>query len=102
MSWEERNGRLYYYRKRRVECRVVSEYIGAGSAADLIAMMDGMEREECRLEHSRQTDQKARQVEFDGQLAAFDSTVRAVLSAALLADGFRPHKGQWRKLRSAE
>ncbi len=102
MGWEERSGRLYYYRKQRSGQAVVSEYFGTGSAADLIATMDGMEREERRSERTRWTEQQASQTELDDQATAFDSTVRTVLCAALLTDGFRPHKGQWRKMRNAE
>ena len=33
MAWEERNGKSYYYQKRREGDRVVSEYIGTGELA---------------------------------------------------------------------
>ena len=45
MTWESRHRRQrYYYRKRRVRGRVVSEYVGAGPAAMLVAEMDRISR----------------------------------------------------------
>ena len=37
MAWEERNGNRYFYRKRRVGDRVISEYVGGDFMAEFIA-----------------------------------------------------------------
>ena len=36
MGWETRSGNRYYYRKRWVNGRPVSEYVGAGMSLSLI------------------------------------------------------------------
>ena len=58
MAWERRaGGGLYYVRKRRVNGRVVSEYVGTGLAAALAAELDAQERieHEARREALRAT-----------------------------------------------
>jgi len=45
MAWETRKrGGKYYVRKHRTGTRVISEYIGRGEAAELIARLDDLER----------------------------------------------------------
>jgi len=102
MGWEDRGGQLYYYRKRRNGPVVSSEYFGSGSVADLISEMDRMDREERRLERTKRAEKRIELAELDAQAAAFSSAVRAILSAALIISGFRPHKGQWRKRRHVQ
>jgi hypothetical protein len=43
MGLEQRKGKLYYYEKRRVGRRVVSEYVGGGLLA-LLAHREAQER----------------------------------------------------------
>jgi hypothetical protein len=46
MAWE----RGYYYCVRKVNGRVVREYVGTGEVAELVAQMDALERERRQLE----------------------------------------------------
>ncbi len=46
MGWEDRNVRLYYYRKKKRNGRVFSEYIGTGKLAELIVTLDRYDRAE--------------------------------------------------------
>lgn len=99
MPWEERSGRLYYYRKRREGKQVISEYVGAGPVAEAIAAIDEMERigreQERELEKAEMQEDRAVAAEVD-DLA---DLIRAVTHAALLMAGYHTHRGQWRQER---
>jgi hypothetical protein len=54
MSWETRGVYgPYYTRSRRVDGRVVREYVGRGPLAEIIAQADEAEREAHRLQRRR-------------------------------------------------
>jgi len=99
MSWEDRDGRRYYYRKRRVGRRVVSEYVGSGLIAEMVSEQDEMDRQQ-RMQ-DRQSFEKhiARNKKMDDELDSVIEMTRAVIRARFLLSGFHPHKGQWRKKR---
>lgn len=100
MAWEDRGGREYYYRKKRIGNRVVSEYIGVGFLAELTAEMDEVEKE--KREWERQEWRKMKEVvkAVDNELGSVGDLIRAVVRANLLLAGYHPHKGQWRKIRN--
>jgi len=99
MGWEERKGRLYYYRKRREGNRVVSEYLGSGELAGAIAALDQIEREE--REYKRWVERQEREAldREAGQVDEVLDLIRTLTHAALIASGYHTHKGQWRKRR---
>jgi hypothetical protein len=97
MGWDK--GR-YYTRSKKVNGRVVREYIGAGELAELVAQQDILEREKRLLSALDRRDQKAELAALDGELKALSEQTDLVASAALLAAGFHQHKrGEWRKRR---
>ena len=98
MGWEERkNGRRYYYHKRRNGMQVVSDYVGRGIQADCVAHLDQQERE------NKQAQWKAYHLEIVKLLAIDKETknqyefINALAVAALLISGYHTHKGQWRR-----
>ena len=101
MAWEERNGRLYFYRKVWKDGRCFSVYEGAGIVGHLAEERDREEREEARRTS----------VNLRAELAAFDKvdamidaewlTVKAAAEEALEAAGYHRHKRQWRLKRNA-
>jgi hypothetical protein len=97
MGWDK--GR-YYTRSRKVKGRVVREYIGAGEAAELIAKLDALEREEREL---RRLDRQALRDELDaldGSLGELHTKAELLARVALVVAGFRQHhRGEWRKRR---
>ncbi len=99
MGWEERNGRLYYYEKRREGQRVVSQYVGTGTFAEACAVLNEAEKQkrqrqrEAVRQEQEALDRDERQVENTVDL------IRTITHAALVASGYHTHKGQWRKRR---
>ena len=99
MGWEERNGSMYYYRKRRASTRVTSVYVGSGALAEAVAAHDAWVRavREAEQEDWRKTKEAelaiAAAVDHLGEL----STV--LTRAVLLASGHHTHRRQWRRKR---
>lgn len=99
MSWEKRGNNRYYYRRRKVDGRVVADYIGAGILAETLAELDENER----LERQRAEAEWSAVVECDRRqaatLAEVDDLVKSAVAAVLIASGYHTHKRQWRKAR---
>jgi hypothetical protein len=99
MAFEERNGRLYYYRKVREDGRVRSEYVGSGEAASLWAAMTELDRADRESERAvRRADQERERAE-EREVSDWFERIEAVADAAMFAAGFHRHKGQWRRRR---
>lgn len=99
MGLETRGGRSYYYRKRRIGDRVVSEYAGGGETARLIAVLEGLERDR---EEMRRHDEKAETSKIDVMLATqqrYGDLTAELATVAFLLAGYHMHHGQWRKER---
>ena len=101
MGWEERNGKRYYYRKRRIGNRVVSEYVGGGEIGDLVAELDAIERRERRAERAACLEERNHDLEIARGIDAVGDRVLALTRAVLLANGYHTHKGQWKKIRKS-
>ena len=97
MSWENRDGCRYYYRKRRVGRRVVSEYIGSGLMAEMVSEQDEMDRQQRIRDRQSFENQKVDIKKMDVELDSLIDVTRACVRASFLLSGFHPHKGQWRK-----
>lgn len=101
MAWETRNGgRRYYTRSRRVNGRVVREYIGTDLIGELAAAEDAERRAE---KVKRRQAWNARKDNFERLSALVDRCtegVSALTTAVLVNAGFyRHHRGEWRKRR---
>ncbi len=99
MPWESRGNNRYYYRKRRIGDRVVSEYVGAGAIAEWLAEMDEEERQERLDELNRKRKEREEHKAIDDKVNNFGDAVRMLTKAAMLVNGYHAHKGQWRKKR---
>ena len=99
--WESRErGGLYYTRSRKVDGRVVREYVGGGTLGELAARMDTEERRRREDEAAAWREERERLEGLAGLLDEFYEDVETVTRAVLLATGFRRHKrGEWRKRR---
>ena len=96
MAWEQRNGRQYYYRKRREGNRVVSEYLGSGLEAEQYAQASQEKEKRIQSERERRREIASTNEQVDDICKTLNDAVRAWL----LALGYRQHKRQWRKKRN--
>src|SRR5262249_28117638 len=96
MGWD----RGFYYRVRKVNGRVVREYVGRGPVAELVAQMDILERQKRQAERAEQQAERAELEALDRPLNALNDLADLLACAALLAAGYHQHKrGEWRKRR---
>jgi hypothetical protein len=97
MGWDR--GR-YYTRSKKVNGRVVREYVGTGRVAVLAAQLDAQERERRRLDALALRAEKAELDALDAGVEALIDSTELVARAALLLAGYHQHKrGEWRKRR---
>jgi len=96
MAWEERNGRKYYYRKRREGNRVISEYLGSGLETELYAQAYQEKEKRIQREHERRRETTA----INAQVDDICKTLNGAVRAWLLSLGYHQHKREWRKRRN--
>ena len=99
MGWEKRKGGSgrYYTRSRRVNGRVVREYIGCGPVAEAIAALDVEERWLREAQHRRHREQIAAAEATDKVIKDFGRLCDLLVEVELLKAGYHKHKGEWRK-----
>lgn len=100
MSWETRGrGSRYYTRSRRVNGRVIREYIGCGRKGELAAMADAQRRTAREADRAAIRSKRERAQAINAKLADLHQIVDQLTHGALMAAGFERHKRQWRKRR---
>src|SRR5262245_33195743 len=102
MGWKRVGNHSYLYRSRREGGRIVTEYWVRGETAALLVRM---------LESDR-TDRLARQAEWKEEREAIERGERAIrtwldaieviATGAMLATGYRTHRGEWRRERQGD
>lgn len=99
--WEARErGGLYYTRSRKVNGKVVREYVGGGVSGEIAARMDAEERQRREEEAAAWREERGDLEELAGLVNGFCEDVETIARAALLAAGFRRHKrSEWRRKR---
>ena len=96
MPWEKRRRKRYYYHKRRCAGRVLSDYVGAGESAELIATLHALYREQRIAERQQWQCERESHRAADAEIDRLGAGIRLLVAAALLASGYHTHKGQWR------
>jgi hypothetical protein len=99
MAWEDRNGRKYYYRKRREGKRVISEYIGGGLAGELSALYDLEDKFKTDVQRAELMQAKEDAVKLNRQIREVERITKAMTRAVLLLSGYHAPRRQWRKIR---
>jgi hypothetical protein len=98
MGWDR--GR-YYTRSKKVNGRVVRQYLGTGPVAEWAAQMDAAQRERREAERAALRAERAKLEALDAPLDELNDLAELVARAALVAAGFRQHKrGEWRRQRA--
>jgi hypothetical protein len=99
--WERRNrGGLYYTRSRKVDGRVVREYVGGGVLGEIAARMDADERRQREEEAAFWIEERESLETLDGLTEELYEAAEVLAQAALVAAGYHRHKrGEWRKRR---
>jgi hypothetical protein len=101
MGWETRDrGNRYYTRRRRVEGRVVREYIGGGLAGGMAAEADRIERERRKAEEQRQKRELERLEALAAPVEELHEAAAVLARAHLIAAGCHRHKGEYRRARN--
>ena len=102
MAWESRNDRgRYYTRSRRVDGRVVREYVGKGRAGEIAAGLDAEARALRAAEAEALREYRRRLEPLDRLTAELAAACELLTGATLVAAGFHRHGGEWRRRRDA-
>lgn len=99
MALEHRNGRVYYYRSRRIGKRVRKEYQGAGYPATLMAQLDGIDRDRKDYADWEKQEKRERRRKWCAGLREALGRANQIIADALSAAGWHQHKREWRKRR---
>jgi hypothetical protein len=101
MSWETRRGQgRYYTRSRKVNGRIIREYVGTGLIAELAAQQDAEARAQRLAERKRLQQEEARWASTAALLTELSRLLDGLTAAALTAAGYHQHhRGAWRKRR---
>lgn len=100
MGWEDRNGRQYYYRKKRINGRVKSEYVGSGILGQACQDLDQSESGIKAIERAALQAEKEQAAELDQKINQNLESIQGVIEQVLQGWGYRKVKGEWRKKRS--
>jgi hypothetical protein len=100
MSWVRGQ---YYIRSRKVNGRVVSEYVGCGRVGQLAADADALRRKQRQRAAQARRAMKAELAALNADMKAMMRATELVARAVLLAAGYHQHKhGEWRKKRERD
>ena len=101
MGCETRRGQgRYYTRSRKVNGRIIREYVGTGLVAELAAQQDAEELAQRLAERERLQHEAVRWAATTTPLAELSRILDGLSAAALIAAGYHQHhRGAWRKRR---
>ena len=97
MAWETKGRGRYYTRSLWRDGRVVREYLGSGPEAERAAAEDEARRSARRAALDAEKAQAALRDEADAPLTTLLEAADLLARAALVADGFHQHRGEWRR-----
>ena len=96
MAWEYRGIVPFYYRSRRVNGRVVREYVGGGEKGQRAAEADQAAKE-ARTQGDRQQAESWRPVyDLAAHVRQFESVLETLVVCQLMSAGWRKIHRQWK------
>ena len=101
MTLERRDGRLYYYRSVRDGEKVRKVYVGAGEFARVCSETDILQRTSQRAQRERQRAELERLKGLVAPLEEVSEAAKVLVTAHLVAGGYRKRKGEYRRARNA-
>ena len=104
MAWEPRgrNGRRYFYRKRRGPDGVVrSTYVGRTPAVVAAAELEAVARTATTYHEAALRRFEADVDRADAAVRAATAEARALVDEAMTEAGYRYHRGDWRRPRAS-
>ena len=100
MAWEHRKrGGWYYTRSRRVNGRVVREYVGGGLRGELAAAEDACKRAVREAQRKVRAEEQQRLNRQDAPLGKLNTLCSELVQQLLEAAGYCQLRGEWRKRR---
>jgi hypothetical protein len=97
MGIEYRNGKPYYYRKKRKGDKIVSVYVGSGELAEIASTFDKEAQYEKNLNKQKHLKEEVQFQKMDKEVVAFAQIINELFTSVALANGYYKHKRQWRK-----
>jgi len=98
MSYEQRGSHRYYYRARKVDGRVVKEYVGHGPLSEAMVAQDELARVERRAAAEARGRRQSQLNDLDRAVDAAGASIETLFRASLTAAGYhRHHRGEWRR-----
>jgi hypothetical protein len=100
MPWLHQGTRKYFYRARRINGRILRQYLGSGPLAEQAAA----EIEQCRAQRRADAqlarEETLRHEEASAPLAELCRLTDLLMRAALISQGYHQHcRGAWRRRR---
>ena len=100
MAWEQRQrGGWYYTRSRRINGRVVREYVGGGLRGELAAAEDARKRAVREAQRKARAEEQQRLNRQDVPLEKLNTLCTKLVQQLLEAAGYYQLRGEWRKRR---
>lgn len=97
MGWD--HGGQYYTRSRRVNGRVVREYIGAGRRGREAFDEDIRRRRDRERQKQVWIEERELLEDLDRKVAQYFDGCEMIANAAITAAGYHNHRGHWRRKR---
>ncbi len=103
MAWETRRGKdAYYTRSKKVDGRVIREYVGTGEFAELCADIDDLTKQQRNFDNTAKRSKRTAAREQEAAMIEYCKTIDQIMIDALIECGYHRHKGEWRRKRGAK